>query len=77
MAWIDMRSFLESIRDQLKPVDLDGLKYVLKENFTGSHSYKFHSDFATSRDCLEYFVMKSFPGLASYINLENSNVCPL
>ena len=44
MAWIDMRRFLESIRDQFQPVDLDGLKYVLKENFTG----KFHSDFATS-----------------------------
>ena len=44
MAWIDMRRFLESIRDQLQPEDLDGLKYVLTENFTG----KFHSNFAAS-----------------------------
>ena len=61
MAWINMRSFFEYIVDQLQPEDLDGLKYVLKENFTG----KFHSDFATTRECLEYLVMKPFPGLAS------------
>ena len=63
MVWIDMRSFLESIVNQLQPEDLDGLKYVLKENFTGN----FHSDFATTRGnvWLGYLVMKTFPGLAS------------
>ena len=44
MASIDMRRFLESMKDQLQPVDLDGIKYALKENFTG----KVHPDFATS-----------------------------
>ena len=67
MARIDMQSFLESMVDQLQPEDLDGLKYVWKENFTG----KFHSDFAASREYLEYFIMKQFSGLASYINYDN------
>ena len=67
MARIDMGSFLESMVDQLQPEDLDELKYVLKENFTG----KLHSDFAASSECFEYFIMKQFPGLASYINYEN------
>ena len=53
MAWIDVRSFLESTVDQLQSGDLDGLKYVLKENFTG----KFHSsDFvATSQGMFRIF----------------------
>ena len=35
MAGIDMQDFLESMVRQLQGEDLDGLKYVLKENFTG------------------------------------------
>ena len=65
MARIDIRSFLESMVDQLQPEDLDGLKYVLKENFTG----KFHSDFAASSECFEYFIMKQFPGLGNACRL--------
>ena len=49
MGGIDMRNFLESVVNQLQAEDLDGLKYILKDNFTG----KFHSDFAASRECLE------------------------
>ena len=43
-----MQNFLEYIVNQLQPEDLEGLKYILKNNFTG----KFHSDFAASRECL-------------------------
>ena len=64
MAWIGIQSLLESIVNQFQPEDLDELKYVLKENFPD----KFHSDFAASRECLEYLIMKQFPGLATYIN---------
>ena len=46
-----MRNFLESIVNQLQPEDLEGLKYILKDNFTG----KFNSDFAASRECLGIF----------------------
>ena len=67
MAWIDIQSLLESIVNQFQPEDLDELKYVLKENFPGN----FHSDFAASRECLEYLIMKQFPGLATYINYKN------
>ena len=59
MTGIDMRNFLESIVNQLQPEDLEGLKYILKYNFTG----KFNSDFAPSRECLEYLITKKFPGL--------------
>ena len=59
MAGIYMRNFLESIVNQLQPEDLEGLKYILKDNFTG----KFNSDFAASRECLEYLITKQFPGL--------------
>ena len=58
MAWIGIQSLLESIVNQFQPEDLDELKYVLKENFPG----KFHSDFAASRQCLKYLIMKEFPG---------------
>ena len=67
MAWIDIQSLVESIVNQFQPEELDELKYVLKENFPG----KFHSDFATSRECLEYLIMKQIPGLATYINYKN------
>ena len=59
MAGIDMWNFLESIDNQLQPEDLEGLKYIWKDNFTG----KFNSDFAPSRECLEYLITKKFPGL--------------
>ena len=49
MGGTDMRNFLESVVNQLQAEDLDGLKYILKDNFTG----KFHSDFAAGRECLE------------------------
>ena len=54
-----MQNFLEYIVNQLQPEDLEGLKYILKNNFTG----KFHSDFAASRECLEYLITKQFPVL--------------
>ena len=40
MAGTDMRNFLESMVNQLQAEDLDRLKYVLKENFTGSYIVK-------------------------------------
>ena len=52
-----MQNFLQYIVNQLQPEDLEGLKYILKNNFTG----KFHS--AASRECLEYLITKQFPGL--------------
>ena len=60
MGEIDMRKFLESVVNQFQAEDLDGLRYILKDNFTG----KFHSDFAASRECWEYLITKQFPGLA-------------
>ena len=55
-----MQSFLESSVHQPQPEDLDGLKYVFQDNFTG----KIHSDFAASRECVEYLITKHLPGLA-------------
>ena len=40
MTGIDMRNFLESMVNQLQAEDFDSLKYVLKENFTGSYIVK-------------------------------------
>ena len=55
-----MQSILESMVNQPQLKDLDGLKYVFQGNFTG----KFHSDFAASRECVEYLITKQFRCLA-------------
>lgn len=38
MAGIDMKDFLNLIGEQLLPVDVEILKYILRDSFTG----KFH-----------------------------------
>ena len=40
MAVIDMTGLLRLIGEQLQPLDVEQLKYILQDNFTG----KFHRD---------------------------------
>ena len=40
MAGMDMKVLLESIAGQLQPSDIEELKYILKDSFTGM----FHSN---------------------------------